>query len=318
MIGSTNEFRAKLNKCDILKQLACPYTPEQNGVAKHKNCHIISEILAAHDPIPPGLLPILEPPSSPPTPNGSLPLITDQDPSSRAQAPLPTSSLESVSSIWRMTWLIDIRLALLLRVLLRFRCHSDNTFFIRRQSQGQSIIISIYVDDIIITEDDASGIVQVNCGLKKAFDIKDLGPLCYFLGIEVAQSRYGISLSQQKYSLDLLQDTGMLGCRSTSTPMGTSKIIWLRSLLTELGFSVTDSSYLFCDNKTAIILSSDSFLHERTKHIEVDIHFIRKKVRLEVITLNFVPSSAQTADMFTKSIGPLLLKSSQLEGECWN
>ncbi|GFY96712.1 hypothetical protein Acr_11g0010180 [Actinidia rufa] len=91
---------------------------------------------------------------------------------------------------------------------------------------------------------------------------------------------------------------------------GTSEILWLRSLLTELGFSMTDSSYLFCDNKSAIMLSSDSVLHERTKHIEVDIHFIREKVRSGVITPSFVPSYAQTADMFTKSIGPSLLKSS--------
>ncbi|GFZ04975.1 hypothetical protein Acr_17g0005470 [Actinidia rufa] len=54
-----------------------------------------SEILAADDPIPPCPLPILEPPSSPPTPNGSLPPFVSQDPSPRAQAPLPASSLES-------------------------------------------------------------------------------------------------------------------------------------------------------------------------------------------------------------------------------
>ncbi|GFY95374.1 hypothetical protein Acr_10g0007590 [Actinidia rufa] len=162
----------------------------------------------------------------------------------------------------------------------RYKCHSDHTCFICRQSQGRCIIISVYVDDIIITGDDASGIVQVKCGLRKAFDIKDLGPLRYFFGIEVARSRHGISLSQRKYSLDLLQDTGMLGCRPAFTPM------------------------------SAIMLSSDSVLHERTKHIEVDIHFIREKVRSGVITPSFVPSSAQTADMFTKSIGPSLLKSS--------
>ena len=58
------------------------------------------------------------------------------------------------------------------------------------------------------------------------------------------------------------------------------------------------------------MLASDSVLHERTKHVEVDIHFIREKVRSGVIVPRFVPSSNQTADMFTKSIGPTLLQSS--------
>ena len=99
------------------------------------------------------------------------------------------------------------------------RCHSDHTCFIHHHPQGQCIIISVYVDDIIITGDDASGIIQVKCDLGQIFDIKDLGPLRYFLGIEVARSSQGISLSQRKYSLDLLQDTCMLRCRPASTPI---------------------------------------------------------------------------------------------------
>jgi hypothetical protein len=49
--------------------------------------------------------------------------------------------------------------------------------------------------------------------------MKDLGDLRYFLCIEVARSKKGIVLSQQKYVLDLLNDTGMLGCRPASTPI---------------------------------------------------------------------------------------------------
>lgn len=80
--------------------------------------------------------------------------------------------------------------------------------------------------------------------------------------------------------------------------------------LAELGFVQKESSQLFCDNKSAIMLASDSVLHERSKHIEVDIHFIREKVRAGTIIPTFVPSSEQTADVFTKSVGPSLLKSS--------
>uniref|UniRef100_A0A2N9FD26 Integrase catalytic domain-containing protein n=1 Tax=Fagus sylvatica TaxID=28930 RepID=A0A2N9FD26_FAGSY len=328
------------------------------------------------------------------------------------------------------------------------RCHSDHTCFIRRRLDGCCIILLVYVDDIILTGDDAPGISQVKQDLGKVFDVKDLGSLRYFLGIEVARSRNGISLSQRKYTLDLLQDTGMLGCRPASTPMdpnlklstesgdlllnpsmyqrlvgrliyltntrpdltfvvsvvsqfmhaprtahldavyhilrylktspglglfysashqsglscftdadyagsqtdrrsttglstfygnhliswkskkqavvsrssaeaeyramaqGTCEILWLRSILNELGFTEKDSSQLFCDNKSAIMLASDSVLHERSKHIEVDIHFIREKIRSGIIVPSFVPSSDQTADVLTKPVGPSLLQSS--------
>ena len=58
------------------------------------------------------------------------------------------------------------------------------------------------------------------------------------------------------------------------------------------------------------MFASDSVLHERIKHIEVDIHFIREKVRTNVISPSFASSLEQLADMFTKSVGPTLLQSS--------
>ena len=91
---------------------------------------------------------------------------------------------------------------------------------------------------------------------------------------------------------------------------GTCEILWLRSILNELSFTEKDSSQLFCDNKSAIILASDSVLHERSKHIEVDIHFIQEKIQSGIIIPSFIPSSDQTADVFTKPIGPSLLQSS--------
>ena len=75
------------------------------------------------------------------------------------------------------------------------------------------------MDDIIIMGEDASGIVQMKHGLRRSFDIKDLGTLHYFLGFEVAQTSHGISLFQRKYSLDLLHNTCMLGCRPASSPI---------------------------------------------------------------------------------------------------
>ena len=90
----------------------------------------------------------------------------------------------------------------------------------------------------------------------------------------------------------------------------TCELLWLRSILSELGFEETVSSQLYYDNMSAIMLTSDSVLHERTKHIEVNFHFIREKVQAGHITPSFVFSSEQTADMFTKLVGPSLLQSS--------
>ena len=59
--------------------------------------------------------------------------------------------------------------------------------------------------------------------LAKEFKVKDLGHLKYFLGIEVARSKQGIFISQRKYVLDLLQETGLLGSKACDTPMELNK-----------------------------------------------------------------------------------------------
>lgn len=77
----------------------------------------------------------------------------------------------------------------------------------------------VYVDDIIITGDDVDAINNLKRLLQSEFKVKDLGKLQYFLGIEIARSKDGIFISQRKYILDLLQETGKLGCRPATTPM---------------------------------------------------------------------------------------------------
>ena len=62
-------------------------------------------------------------------------------------------------------------------------------------------------------------VVRLKENLRREFEIKDLGQLRYFLRIEVVRSPRGIVLSQRKYVLDLLDETGMLGCRSTTIPI---------------------------------------------------------------------------------------------------
>ena len=71
----------------------------------------------------------------------------------------------------------------------------------------------VYVDDIVITVDDAKDILELKVS------IKDLLPLRYFLGIEVARSSEGICLYQRKYALDLLIETEMLVSKPMGLPM---------------------------------------------------------------------------------------------------
>ncbi|KAL5739625.1 hypothetical protein ACOSQ2_028805 [Xanthoceras sorbifolium] len=64
--------------------------------------------------------------------------------------------------------------------------------------------------------------------LAKEFEIKDLGTLKYFLGMKIARSKAGISVSQRKYVLDLLKETGILGCKPTETPMDSTTKLGLK------------------------------------------------------------------------------------------
>ena len=76
-------------------------------------------------------------------------------------------------------------------------------------SKQGKIWLLVYVDDIIITGDDIEGIAMLKEFLQKKFNTKDLRPLKYFLGIEIARSSHDIDLSQRKYVLDLLSETGL-------------------------------------------------------------------------------------------------------------
>jgi hypothetical protein len=99
------------------------------------------------------------------------------------------------------------------------RCEADHSVFFRRSSLNKVIYLVVYVDDIVITGDDQEGIKDLKKHLFNNFHTKDLGRLRYFLGIEVAQSKDGIAISQRKYFLDILEETGMLDCKPVDTPM---------------------------------------------------------------------------------------------------
>ena len=95
---------------------------------------------------------------------------------------------------------------------------TDHTLFIKH-SRGKVSALIVYVDDIVMIGNDQEELKRLKHHLAEEFEIKDLGPLRYFLGIEVARSVKGIFISQRKYILDLLEETGMLGCKPADSPI---------------------------------------------------------------------------------------------------
>ncbi|PRQ26842.1 putative RNA-directed DNA polymerase [Rosa chinensis] len=282
--------------------------------------------------------------------------------------------------------------------------NSDHTLFIKRRQDKITALI-VYVDDMIVTGDDLKEIEALQKYLSKEFEMKDLGQLKYFLGIEVARSKKGISLSQRKYVLDLLAETGMLDCNPIETPIEMNhnlaiypdqvstdkgryqrlvgRLIYLshtrpdiayamsvvsqfmhcpseehidavyrilrylkmapgRGLLFEkkgelevVGYTDADwagdktdrrstSGYftfvggnlvtwrskkqkvkpmdLHCDSTSAIEIAHNPVQHDRTKHVEVDRHFIKENLDRKIICFPFVYTEDQLADVLTKGV----------------
>uniref|UniRef100_A0A2N9EUE1 Integrase catalytic domain-containing protein n=1 Tax=Fagus sylvatica TaxID=28930 RepID=A0A2N9EUE1_FAGSY len=283
----------------------------------------------------------------------------------------------------------------------------DSALFIRHTSTGITLIL-LYVDDMIITGDDTAGICDLQKFLSQQFEMKDLGTLSYFLGLEVTSSSDGYYLSQAKYASDLLSKAGLTDSKTVSTPLelnvklnttdvssclllrsthyaavlhilryikgtlfhglhfsaqsslelrayadadwagdptdrrsttgycfllgssliswrskkqsvvarssteaeyraladATSELLWLRWLLADMGAPQTTRTPIHCDNRSTIHIAHNDVFHERTKHIEIDCHFIRHHLQQSALHLLSVSSEDQLADVFTKSHPP--------------
>lgn len=112
-------------------------------------------------------------------------------------------------------WFKRFRLAVL--QFRYFQSQADRTLFLKRTGGNHLTAFIVYVDDIIVTGNDPVEIYQLKLQLAREFEIKDLGQLWYFLGIEVARSNKGIFVSQRKYALDLLAETGLTAYKPTDT-----------------------------------------------------------------------------------------------------
>jgi histone deacetylase 1/2 len=82
----------------------------------------------------------------------------------------------------------------------------------------------------------------------------------------------------------------------------TAELIWVEALLKELRVRQDSPPVLWCDNIGATYLSSNPVFHARTKHIEVDFHFVRERVAQKTMQVRFISSKDQVADIFTKPL----------------
>ena len=318
---------------------------------------------------------------------------------------------------------------------------ADTSLFLL-QRPTVTMYLLVYVDDIILVSSSDYAADRLVSTLSADFAVKDLGQLHYFLGLEVLSSGSGLTLTQQKYSLDILRRSGMLQCKPATTPMSstdrlsaldgsllpadeateyrsivgglqyltitrpdisyavnrvcqflhaprdshwtavkrilryirftssyglhlqpapsgvlsafsdadwagspddrrstggyavflgsnliawsarkqatvsrsstedeykavanaTAELIWIQFLLRELKIPQKQPPVLWCDNIGATYLSLNPVFHARTKHIEVDYHFVRERVAQKLLLIKFISSKDQLADIFTKPL----------------
>lgn len=331
------------------------------------------------------------------------------------------------------------RFAMHLHILGFAPSQSDSSLFVLRRGHDEAHLL-LYVDDIVLAASSPALLRRIIDQLRAEFAMKDLGPVHFFLGIQVTRTDDGFFLAQQQYANDVLERAGMTDCSPVSTPVDTksklsssagnlltdptfyrsivgalqyltltrpdlayavqqaslhmheprdahwtfvkrvlryvrgttqkglqlqrtstpslvaysdadwagcpdtrrstsgfcvffgdslvswsskrqpivsrssaeaeyrgvanvvAECCWLRHLLGELHVPLDQATIVYCDNISAVYLSENPVHHGRTKHVELDVHFVREKVAIGHIRVVHVPTRQQLADIMTKGL----------------
>ena len=316
---------------------------------------------------------------------------------------------------------------------------TDTSLFIFHHGADTAYLL-LYVDDIILTASSTTVLRRIISALQREFNMKDLGKLHHFLGMQVQHRDGCLLLSQQQYMMEILDRAGMTECKPCSTPVDTNPKLsavsgdpvqdpsdfrslagalqyltftrsdiayavqqvclhmhdprephlaalkrilryvrgtlhlglvlrpssqhelvaysdadwagcpdtrkstsgyavflgdnliswsskrqntvsrssaeaeyravantvaeasWLRQLLSELQSPLQRATLVYCDNISAVYMSANPVQHQRTKHIEIDLYFVREHVALGAVRVLHVPTTSQYADIFTKGL----------------
>jgi hypothetical protein len=90
-----------------------------------------------------------------------------------------------------------------------------------------------------------------------------------------------------------------------SLELASAELIWVQFLLHELQVRLSSSPILWCDNIGATYLASNPMFHARTKHVKIDYHFVRERVKSHQLLIRFLCSKVQISDILTKSLTSL-------------
>nr|GEW59793.1 ribonuclease H-like domain-containing protein [Tanacetum cinerariifolium] len=161
-----------------------------------------------------------------------------------------------------------------------------------------TVFLLLYVDDIVLTASPDRLLQQIIASLHREFSMIDLGALNYFLGILVTRDSSVMFLSQRTYAMKILersfqyltftrpdityvvqQHQPMLSRSSAEAEYRdvanvVAETCWIQNLLRELHTPLSSATIVYCDNVSAVYLSSNLVQHQRTKHIEINIHYV--------------------------------------------